>query len=165
MRNLKRRIALIGPHGSGKSTIGQQYSDLGYRHINIGFLARLARRSLFPSDIPLRLMFELRKHQPGTILGKNIVLELVKWIDNNDLVVIDGFPSHPSHLHLITDIDQWQFKYILCPRSIREQRLKNRSQSSSRKWTPGLPSARDLALVDLIKSLKPSNNRLEITRN
>lgn len=150
-------IALIGPHGAGKSTLGKIYESNGYTHINVGFLARMARRKLFPASVPLRLLFELRKHQPGTILGDAIVIELMQWIARLDKVVIDGFPSHLKHLELIDAPDNWIIKYLYCPRAIRESRLAARSLSSSRKWTPGLPSERDLALPSLIKQLKSFN--------
>ena len=153
---VKKRIAFIGPHGAGKSTLGKKYTLDGYTHINIGFLARMSRRKILPKDIPLRVMFELRKHKPGTILGDSIIVELMKWINSLDLVVVDGFPSHPRHLGLIPDPQNWEVGYVYCPKAIRESRLKERSLATNRKWTPGLTSERDLSLVSLIREIKDS---------
>jgi adenylate kinase family enzyme len=159
-------IALIGPHGAGKSTLGKIYESNGYTHINVGFLARMARRKLFPAGVPLRLLFELRKHQPGTILGDAIVIELMQWIARLDKVVIDGFPSHSRHLELIDAPENWSIKYLFCPRVIRESRLVARSLSSNRKWTPGLPSERDLELPTLVKKIKADRKpNFKVIRN
>ncbi|TBR75393.1 MAG: hypothetical protein EPN64_13205 [Burkholderiaceae bacterium] len=143
-------LFLVGPHGSGKSTLGRMLQSRGWKHLSVGDLGRLARRRKFPAEIPIRLMLSIAQEKPGGLIGGQTVSLLLAQVcawRQEAPVVVDGFPSAPNH------IDQLPpgagIVQVSCPQDLRAQRLVARSEVTNRKWTPGLQSERDSNL-DLV---------------
>ncbi|MFP3637492.1 hypothetical protein [Paraburkholderia sp. SIMBA_054] len=152
------RTFLIGPHGSGKSSLGRAMTAQGYKHLSIGTLARLVKRHRRPADIPGKLLFELARHEPGTPLAPRAVDRLVEYITTLPRVVVDGFPATREHLAALGDLSEWSFVYVYTPRQVRETRLVARAETTPRGWTPGGKSERDLALPPLCGALRESKS-------
>jgi adenylate kinase family enzyme len=148
------RICLLGPHGAGKSSVGRALMAHGYEHINIGAVARLARRNLNPSNIPGRLRIVLARHVPGSPLDALAVSELLDHIRSRPRIVVDGFPASVEHLAVIGALDELSFVYAYTPRRVREARLIERAQTTARGWQPGGRSERDIALPALCWALR-----------
>jgi len=147
-------VLLIGPHGSGKSTIGRNLVDQGYVHLSVGTLARLAKRLHRPSNIPNRLFMMLARHVPGTPVDSATASMLVEHALSLPKVVIDGFPAVASHIDELPDLANWDIVYVLTPKQIREARLKQRSLDTPRKWQAGGRSERDAALPSLCRAIR-----------
>ncbi|WP_321817002.1 MULTISPECIES: AAA family ATPase [unclassified Paraburkholderia] len=154
------RIFLLGPHGSGKSSIGRQLVEQGYVHLSIGLIGRLARRRLPVADLPVSLLHVMARHTPGEALESRAAAEILQYARTLPKVVIDGFPGHVEHLGLVGDMPQWQFVYVLTPRSVREGRLELRAATSRRGWTPGGKSPRDALLPVLCRHLRNQDRLL-----
>ncbi len=139
-------IFLVGLHGTGKSTIGRWLqSNRGWRHISVGDFARKARRREKLADVPLSLLAELARQDPQQRMSPRLVGLLLGFINSwngQAPVVCDGFPSDPMHVSLLPP--HARIIHVTC--SERESRLKMRSETTRRLWTPGAPSRRDLAL-------------------
>ena len=148
------RTCLLGPHGSGKSSLGRALIAHGYEHIDVGAVSRLARRNLIPSNIPGRLRILLTRHVPGTPLDPLTVKELLEHIRSRPRIVVNGFPASVEHLDAIGALDELSFVYVHTPRPEREARLILRAQTTPRGWQPGGRSERDLALPNLCRSLR-----------
>lgn len=155
---LGNRICLLGPHGSGKSSVGRALIAHGYEHISIGAVARLARRNLNPSNIPGRLRIVLARHRPGSPLDPLAVSELLDHIRSRPRIVVDGFPASVEHLAAIGALDELIFVYVYTPRPAREARLIVRAQTTPRGWQPGGRSERDIALPALCRALRERGN-------
>ncbi|WP_454906758.1 AAA family ATPase [Variovorax gossypii] len=145
-------LFLVGLHGSGKTTLGRLLRDRhGWRQLSVGDLGRLARRNKLPQGVSLRLMLTLAQATPGKHIDDAAVALLLAQIDawrRDTPVAVDGFPSLPAHLSRTPD--RAGVVHVECARAICEPRLMLRSEQTQRKWTPGLASARDLALADLV---------------
>ncbi|MBN3760951.1 hypothetical protein [Burkholderia sp. Ac-20365] len=148
------RTFLIGPHGSGKSSLGRALAQHGYEHLSIGTLARLIKRKRRPSDIPGRLILELARHEPGTPLAPRAATVLIEFLRQRPRIAVDGFPATAEHLQLLGDLADWSFVYVHTPRQNRETRLIARAETTPRGWTPGRKSERDLALPALCQALR-----------
>lgn len=147
-------VCLIGRHGSGKTTIGTAMEQAGFQHISLGLLKRFARNGLYPSDIPLPLMLELKRQKSNSILPLSLAQKLVQWIQSFPRCVIDGFPASPEHLPLLPE--HTVIVYVYTPRIERERRLKIRSENSRRLWIPGGKSLREAALPELVVACRHS---------
>ena len=147
-------VCLIGRHGSGKTTIGTAMEQAGFQHISLGLLKRLARNGLYPNDVPLPLMLELKRQNSNSILPLPLARKLVQWIQSFPKCVIDGFPASPEHLLLLPE--HTVIVYVYTPRTERERRLKIRSENSRRLWTPGGQSLREAALPELVVACRRS---------
>lgn len=152
------RVCLLGPHGSGKSSVGRALIAHGYEHISIGTVARLARRNLNPSNIPGRLRILLARHVPGSPLDPLTVSELLDHIRRRPRIVVDGFPATVEHLAAIGALEELRFVYVYTPRQAREARLIVRAQTTPRGWQPGGRSQRDIALPTLCGALRERGN-------
>lgn len=154
LEDLRPRVFLLGPHGSGKGRLGRALGAHGYFHISVGALGRLARRRQFVSDVPMRLQLLMSRHEPGTPLAGQAVDHLVDHVRSRQRVVVDGFPGSTDHLAVLGDLELWSFVYVYTPKVIREARLMHRAEKTVRKWTPGGLSARDLALPHLCREIR-----------
>ncbi len=148
------RVLLLGPHGSGKSSLGRYLAQQGYEHLSVGTLARIARRGTIPSNVPLRLIMLLARHSPGQPLEAMAAKMLVEYANTRSKVVIDGFPGTAEHVQLLPDLASWDFVYVWTPRQLRHERLVIRSELTARKWNPGGRSARDHLLPMLCKEVR-----------
>lgn len=153
-RPIGPRVFLIGPHGSGKSSIGRSLTHHGYQHISIGALRRLALRNKIPADIPARLLFLMARHVPGTPLPEPAVALLIDHMQRCPRIVVDGFPATVAHLAALGDLSEWSFVYAYAPRAARQSRLLARAETTPRGWVPGRTSERDLALPALCRELR-----------
>jgi cytidylate kinase len=155
-------LCLLGRHGSGKSALGRAMAELGYQHISMGLLRRLAASSQFPNDIPVTLMCAMRRARAGQPLSAAITAKLLKHVATLPLCVLDGFPASPGQLGMLApDV---VFGLVWAPAQQRLDRLAKRSASSLRQWTPGLQSNRDAALAVLLARIR-SSHRLVFINN
>lgn len=126
----------------------------GFQHISLGLLKRFARNGLYPNDVPLPLMLELKRQNSNSILPLPLARKLVQWIQSFPKCVIDGFPASSEHLLLLPE--HTVIVYVYTPRTERERRLKIRSENSRRLWTPGGQSLREAALPELVVACRRS---------
>lgn len=147
-------VCLIGRHGSGKSTIGTALSAYGFQHTSVGVLRRLARASHFPSDVPASLMMAIRRERPGVPLTESTARKLLEHVCRTPNSVLDGFPSSVEHIELLPA--DTIFCVVWTPVLVRELRLRHRSETTKRQWTPGLHSERELVMPTLLKTLRRS---------
>lgn len=151
-------LCLIGRHGSGKSSIGAAMTPLGYTHLSVGLLRRLAGQGQYPADVPALLMTAMRRAQPGRPLDPDTCRKLLKHALSLPNCVIDGFPASREHLALLpTDS---AIGVVWTPRSIREDRLVLRAAGSLRQWTPGRHSERESALASVILAARLTDRLL-----
>lgn len=145
---------LIGRHGSGKTSIGHALeAGHGWKHISLGDLGRLARKNQRPQEHSLRLMVALSRHRPGEPLAGALVQAIladIERIRSTQCLSVDGFPSEAAHLALLTAGSC--IILVDATDETRETRLARRAELTNRQWTPGMASARDLALPDLIQA-------------
>jgi hypothetical protein len=120
----------------------------------VGALGRLARKRQFVSNVPMKLQLLMLRHVPGTPLAGQVVEHLVEHVRSCSRVVVDGFPGSIEHLAALGDLEQWSFVYVYAPKTEREKRLTERAQRTSRNWTAGGHSERDLALPALWRDLR-----------
>lgn len=153
-------LCLLGRHGSGKSTIGAALQAFGYQHLSVGALRRVAQSNQFPSDVPAGLVSAMRRERPGAPLTPLAARRLVEHANSVGQLVLDGFPSSPDHLALLPP--DTVFCVVWTPALLREARLHARAASSKRLWTPGLASAREDALPDLIRQVRRTHRCLFI---
>lgn len=141
-------LCLVGRHGAGKSTIGGVLSSLGYHHISVGLLARLARSGQYPADVPVPLIAAMRRAKAGSTLPDAISLRLLDYAAGFDKCVLDGFPASLSHLRLLPSLTTIGLVWV--PKHERQERLTLRGEQTKRLWTPGRQSERELALPALL---------------
>ena len=151
---LRSHVFLLGPHGCGKGTLGRALGAHGYEHISVGALGRLARKRQFVGNVPMKLQLLMLRHVPGTPLAGPAVDHLVEHVRSCGRVVVDGFPGSIDHLAALGDLQLWSFVYVYAPKATRETRLIERAERTSRNWTPGGHSERDLALPALCRDLR-----------
>jgi hypothetical protein len=145
-------LCLIGRHGSGKSTIGARLASVGYRHISVGLLRRLAQSKQYPSDVPVVLISAMRRERPGALLSLPTAQRLVEYACSSALTVLDGFPAAPEQIELLPP--DTIFCVVWTPRSLRGERLEGRAATTKRQWTPGRPSEREASLPRLIRHVR-----------
>ena len=106
------------------------------------------RRKRLPAGLPLRLLRLLAAHEPGARMSAQLVhalLEMLHERNQRGRIVVDGFPCEPYHVLMLPEGSA--LVELNCTESERERRLRERSDSSVRKWTPGQDrSLRDLHL-------------------
>lgn len=141
-------LCLIGRHGAGKSTVGQELAKTGFKHVSVGLLRRLARAREFPVDVPYALMVAMRRSQPGTPMRPDVAAKLLEYAGRFPNCILDGFPSAPEHLDMLPA--STIIGVVTAPASIREERLFARAIRTSRAWVPGRPSEREMALGKVI---------------
>ena len=157
-------LCFVGRHGCGKSTIGQALAkEEGYGHVSVGLLRRLAAANQFPSDVPIALMFAMRKMRSGEPLPEATAKLLIKYAEGFKHCVIDGFPVTPEQLSLLPD--NFHICVISAPKDIRLSRLQGRAAKSLRQWTPGLISEREKQLAALIWTARRSKSTTFIPNN
>lgn len=154
-------VCLIGRHGSGKSTIGAALGAYGFQHTSVGVLRRLAKASQFPCDVPASLMMAIRRERPGVPLTESTARKLVEHVSRTPNSVLDGFPSSIEHIELLP-VDTI-FCVVWTPALVRELRLRHRSETTKRQWTPGLHSERELVLPILLNTLRRSRRCIFVT--
>lgn len=149
-------VCLIGMHGTGKTTIGQILKNqCGFQHLSVGSYVRAAKNNLIPSDVPYRLISELRQHKSGGILSEKatlMLLEHIKTILMTKPVSLDGFPSSPEHIALLPATTH--FVVVECDENTRTDRLIERGNKTVRKWIEGQSSQRDLLLDNVQQEIK-----------
>ncbi|MGX9712644.1 AAA family ATPase [Janthinobacterium lividum] len=155
-------ICLIGRHGVGKSTLGQALARIGYAHLNLGLLRRLAISGTYPGDIPITLMLSIRTMRPSKPLSDDVVRKLLAHALSYDRCVIDGFPVLAAHLPLLPATAK--IAYVWAPAQSRNERLRSRAATTKRHWTPGLNSHRDASLCEVLKQVR-SNSNFYFVRN
>ena len=154
-------LCLVGRHGSGKSTIGAALGAHGYKHLSVGLLRRLAGSNQYPADIPASLMLAFRRAQPGVALATDVSQKLLRYASSFDRCVLDGFPASTEHLALLPDLTI--VGVVWAPKSVREARLQQRSESTKRIWTPGQFSQREQSLAHLIRSARQTHRTFFIS--
>lgn len=147
-------VCLLGRHGSGKSTLGADLIQHGFRHTSVGILRRLAQSSQFPGDVPAALMMAMRRERAGSAMSTPTARKLVDYATNVSKAVLDGFPSCVEHLALLPA--DTVFCVVWTPAQLRLQRLEHRSDTTKRVWTPGLHSEREATLPVLLSTLRRS---------
>ncbi|MFC5550224.1 AAA family ATPase [Massilia aerilata] len=145
-------VCLLGRHGSGKSTIGADLVPHGFQHTSVGVLRRLAKASQFPVDVPAALMMAMRRERAGSPMSALTAQKLVDHAAASPKAVLDGFPSSVEHLALLPA--HTVFCVVWTPAKLRLQRLKHRSDTTKRVWTPGLHSEREATLPVLLWTLR-----------
>jgi len=155
-------VCLIGRHGSGKSTIGARLATLGYRHISVGLLRRLAQSKQYPSDVPAGLISAMGRERPGALLSLPTALRLVAHACAATPTVLDGFPASPAQIELLP-LDTI-FCVVWTPPALRGTRLESRAATTKRQWTPGRASEREAALPSLIAHVR-KNHRCLFLKN
>lgn len=157
-------VFLVGRHGSGKSTIGQALAKVeGYGHISVGLLRRLAAANEFPADIPVSLMFAMKKVRSGEPLTEVTAQRLIKYAESFEHCVIDGFPVTPDQLALVPKNSH--ICVVTASKDIRLSRLQLRAAKSLRQWTPGIHSEREKQLAALIWTARKSKPTIFIPNN
>jgi adenylate kinase family enzyme len=136
-------IVILGRHGTGKSTLGQKLTEMGYRHFSVGSLRRVAQRKSVPADIPFKLINLLRK-DTGNHLSDRTCFEIIEFCKQFDRVVIDGLPETPTQVSLLPSTTR--VIWMISPKSKRIERLQQRSLESARIWTPDRVSRREAIL-------------------
>lgn len=147
-------VCLLGRHGSGKSTIGADLVAHGYQHTSVGMLRRLAQAGQFPSDVPVALMMAMRRERAGTLMSASTARKLIDHASKAPNAILDGFPSSVEHLAMLPA--DTVFCVVWAPMQIRTERLLHRGEITKRAWTPGLQSARESALPNLLRTLRQS---------
>jgi hypothetical protein len=153
-------LCLLGRHGCGKSTLGAALVGHGYRHVSVGLLRRLALYNHYPLDVPVTLISAMRREKAGALLSPLTAERLMAHISAGPLTVVDGFPADAAQLSLLPR--DTVFCVVWTPATLRAERLENRAATSKRQWTPGRPSARELALPALITEVRRSHRWLFI---
>ena len=157
-------LFLVGTHGSGKTTLGRALKDHhGWRHLSVGDLGRLGRRGKLPREVSLRLMLAIAHSKPGQHIDPATATLLLAQVDawrRDAPVVVDGFPSLPDHL--VRMPKRSGIVHVRCAESIREPRLLLRSEVTMRRWTPGIHSARDLALDEFASQARKRPSFTEV---
>lgn len=159
-------VGLIGLHGSGKTTLGRMLAifEHGRRHLSVGDLARLARNGRVPNDVPVKLILELSKHQPGCPLPDVAANHLVNYLKSSSGISVDGFPSCARHVRLIPK-DAVIVVLRTTPQTAKT-RLEIRAEKTNRKWVDGGVSERDKQLDETVCALKFAGiNVIEIENN
>lgn len=142
-------LCLVGRHGAGKSTIGGLLSTLGYHHISVGLLARLARSGQYPADVPVPLIAAMRRAKAGAPLPDAIALRLLDYAASFEKCVLDGFPASLSHLRQLPS--DTTIGLVWVPMRVRSARLTLRAEQTKRLWTPGGKSEREQSLPALLR--------------
>ena len=145
-------VFLLGRHGAGKSRVGAAMSAHGFMHLSTGMLRRLARSGNLPADIPVSLMLAMRRLQPGNPMPIDVAEKFLRHARRYPDCVIDGFPATPEHLDLLPD--DATLCLLWTPADKREHRLRVRSDTSQRIWTPGRYSEREARLADVIRQAR-----------
>lgn len=143
------RIALIGAHGSGKSTIGAMLQSRGLTHWSLGDLRRRLRNQQ-DCEIPPAVVRAIRHMRPGQPLDLPALRLLLESCPRR--VVLDGIPDSAAHVPLFDRT--WAFMILRVEESIRQMRLMTRAQSTERMWIDGLRSERDARLDETKLALK-----------
>lgn len=162
-------ICLIGRHGCGKSSVGRALETLGFKHVSVGLLRRLANSKNCPADVPVTLMSAMRRSAPGAPLIHDTAAKLLKYVATFPSCVLDGFPSSEEHLDLLPE--GVIFVLLWTPRQVREGRLTVRAAESKRQWVAGRPSLREQALAEVIRKAREAGrvrflaNRADTTLN
>lgn len=141
-------IFLVGRHGAGKSTVGAELVKVGYKHISVGLLRRLARAHQAPSDIPYALMSAMRRTQPGAAMPNDVARKIVAYALQFERCVVDGFPASVMHLELVPP--DATVAVVCTPKTTRHARLAKRAETSRRQWVEGRRSEREESLAGLI---------------
>lgn len=149
-------IFLIGLHGCGKSTVGQHLQERhGYLHISVGSLARLAKKRRLPVEFSHTFMVRLCAHLPGMPMSPRLIESLLAEISIHNQyrpVVVDGFPASVDHVKTLPAA--CVVVNLSINESVRQERLIHRSQTTNRKWTPGMSSQRDDDLPEVVKAIQ-----------
>lgn len=141
-------VFLVGRHGAGKSTIGQEMAKRGFKHVSVGLLRRLARANQLPSDFPYALMAAMRRVQPGAPMPDDVARKLLAYALQFPNVVLDGFPSSP---HQLPYLPPEAIVGVICaPSEVRNTRLIARAEVSQRAWVAGRRSEREESLAAVI---------------
>lgn len=147
-------VFLIGPHGCGKTTIGRMLgAHDGWYHLSLGDMGRLARSMKRPAELSTRFMAAMAKQEPGQPLRDEVVQRLLDEIERlrtRWCLSVDGFPSEAAHVPLLPADSQLVLVEV-DPRE-RERRLNHRTQTTARKWTPGMRSLRDEAIPHVLSA-------------
>lgn len=138
------RVALIGAHGSGKSTIGSILQSNDWTHWSLGDLRRRLRSSQDCAMMPPAVVRVLHHMRPGQPLEPAALRMLLDHCP--DPIALDGVPDSAAHVPLFGP--DWAFISVRIDESIRQQRLHARSLSSDRLWIDGLRSERDARLEE-----------------
>lgn len=144
------RIALIGAHGSGKSTLGSMLQAKGLTHWSLGDLRRRLRNQLHSGAfIPPSVARVIRHMKPGEPLDFPALRLLLEACPPS--VALDGVPDSSAHIPLFGQ--SWAFIVVRVDEGIRQKRLAARAQSTERMWIEGLRSERDARLHETILAL------------
>lgn len=155
-------VCLIGRHGCGKSTFGSMLRPYGFHHYSIGTLRRLARRGEFPSDVPVSLMFALKRVPIGETLPDPVVRQIFALACRAPHCVLDGFPATVAHIDLLPS--DALVLYIYTDARNRQLRLAERAQQTQRQWHAERTSSRETALAAVAGRLR-MDGRLMFVRN
>lgn len=156
-------VFLIGRHGSGKSSIGDEMSKLGYKHLSIGLLRRLSRSNQTPSDIPYSLMAAVRRSQPGAGLSTEVGKRLIDFALSFERCVVDGFPTTVQDLDILPR--HATIGVVCTSKDLRRARLEHRAEHSQRQWTDGRRSVREEMLAQVILASRRRFGTLYISNN
>lgn len=144
------RIALIGAHGSGKSTLGSMLQARGLTHWSLGDLRRrLLNQQGFSVSIPPAVARVIRHMKPGKPLDSPALRLLLEACPPS--VALDGVPDSAAHIPLFEA--SWAFILVRIDEGIRQKRLALRAQSTERMWIDGLRSERDARLSETVLAL------------
>lgn len=143
------RIALIGSHGSGKSTLGSMLQARGMTHWSLGDLRRRLRHNQRDDSIPPAVARVIRHMKPGEPLDLPALRLLLEACPQS--IILDGVPDSAAHVPLFGP--SWAFIVVRVDERIRQKRLVSRAQSTERMWIEGLRSERDARLAETILAL------------
>ena len=107
-------------------------------------------------------MYLLAGALPGVPVREVVAVELLKnlaEISEQHTVLFDGFPSVPAHVELLPADSK--VVVLELEESVRNERLVRRSETSKRKWTPGLGSERDMRLPLVVQALGSRCKRID----
>jgi dephospho-CoA kinase len=152
-----RHVALIGAHGSGKSTAGQLMSEMGYQHWSIGDIRRLIRSGGSTAGIPPPVIAAVRRARPGDPLAASAASLLFSTAQGLSLCVVDGLPDGSAHVALLP-VD-WAVVHVVVPDALRQERLRARAATTDRQWFTGIESQRDLRIEETLSALPPHQVR------